>query len=151
MFIGLNDIAKEVQTKVHGLNLQLKRFKRHENLVLKLKENEISLAYLEVKSFEKSLGPLNKKIQEFKQIRESNKAKENIHDVKLNRLRDEYNNQDKELISFQNELNSLKEILDKTNQNVLIAIEQKKSTIEMIVRSSRIESNILKQYIYLTW
>ena len=130
----INDIAIEVQTKVQGLNLQLKRFKRHENLVLKLKENEISLAYLEVKSFEESLGPLNKKIQEFKLVRESNKTKENIHDVKLNRLRDEYNNQDKELISFQNELNSLKEMLDKTNQNVLIATEQKKSTIETVVR-----------------
>ena len=57
----INDIAIEVQTKVQGLNLQLKRFKRHENLVLKLKENEISLAYLEVKSFEELLGPLNEK------------------------------------------------------------------------------------------
>ena len=91
----INDIILEVKTKVHGLILQLKRFKRHENLTRYLKESEISLAFLKIVNYEELAKPLYKKIEEFKRIRESKETKESIHEAKLVRLREVYQQQDK--------------------------------------------------------
>ncbi len=47
----INDIVQEVEQKVHSLNLQLKRFKRHEKLSDELKEKELSLAFIKIHDY----------------------------------------------------------------------------------------------------
>ena len=130
----INDIILEVKTKVHGLNLQLKRFKRHENMTRNLKESEISLAFLKIVNYEELAKPLYKKIEEFKRIRESKETKESIHEAKLVRLREVYQQQDKELISLQDELKTLEEERDEYHQNVLVYTEQKRSAESTLER-----------------
>jgi chromosome segregation protein len=124
----------EVKTKVHGLNLQLKRFKRHENMTKYLKESEISLAFLKIVRYEELARPLYKKIEEFKRIRKSKETKESIHEAKLVRLREVYQQQDRELISLQDELKTLEEERDEYHQNVLVYTEQKRSAESTLER-----------------
>ena len=130
----INDIILEVKTKVHGLNLQLKRFKRHENMTKYLKESEISLAFLKIVRYEELARPLYKKIEEFKRIRKSKETKESIHEAKLVRLREVYQQQDRELISLQDELKTLEEERDEYHQNVLVYTEQKRSAESTLER-----------------
>ena len=130
----INDIILEVKSKVHGLNLQLKRFKRHEKMTRHLKDNEISLAFLRIVHYDDLAKPLYKKIEEFKQIRESKETRESVHEAKLTRLREVYQQQDKELISLQGELKILEKERDENRRNVLVCSEQKRSTQSTLER-----------------
>ncbi len=47
----INDIINEVDTKVKGLNLQLKRFKRHATLAESLKSNALDLSTLQINKY----------------------------------------------------------------------------------------------------
>ena len=68
---NINNIIAEVESKVNALNLQLKRFKRHEKLTIDLKENDILLATIQARRFDDLSAPLLDKIALMKQKRES--------------------------------------------------------------------------------
>ena len=67
----INDIIAEVEQKVRTLELQLKRFKRHEILTENLEENDLALAYLKKFKYRSLIAPQQKKIKEFIHLRKS--------------------------------------------------------------------------------
>ncbi|HIA78875.1 MAG TPA: chromosome segregation protein SMC, partial [Candidatus Marinimicrobia bacterium] len=54
----INDIITEIEQKVYGLELQLKRFKRHEKLAEKLQQKDLARAFLQVKRYQNVIAPL---------------------------------------------------------------------------------------------
>jgi len=142
----IGDIILEVETKVHGLNLQLKRFKRHAKLTEDLKDYDISLAYLRTKKYTQLSKPLQTKINEYKNIHESKSTKESIHDAEILRLNEAYKSQEKELSGLQDELSQLEVQRDTLRQTSLVNAEKLRSadsTIERLAIEKR--SNESKQ------
>ncbi len=123
----IGDIILEVETKVHGLQLQLKRFKRHAKLTEDLKTSEIALAYLQTNRFIELGKPLYRKIIEYKTIRESNTSQENIHESQLERLGQTYKQQEQELSEIQQELHSYEENRENLKQIILVNTEKSNS------------------------
>ena len=67
----INDVISEVEQKVHGLALQLKRFKRHEKLTLDLREKDMQLAFLRVDKSRGIMNPLQQEIKDFNHLKSS--------------------------------------------------------------------------------
>ena len=91
----LNDIISEVDTKVNGLQLQMKRFKRHESLVEKLKANELQLASIKVKKLKNEIEPLIKVISEIKNNKDSTNSNQQLFEGSLRKLRSDFEIQQK--------------------------------------------------------
>ncbi|MBL7059584.1 MAG: chromosome segregation protein SMC [Candidatus Marinimicrobia bacterium] len=142
----IGDIILEVETKVHGLNLQLKRFKRHAKLTEDLKDYDLSLAYLRTIKYTQLSKPLQTKINEYINIRESKSTKESIHDAEIKRLNEAYKSQEKELSGLQDDLSQLEVQRDTLRQTSLVNAEKLRSadsTIERLAIEKR--SNESKQ------
>ena len=130
----INDIISEVDTKVKGLNLQLKRFKRHATIVENLKENELDLSSLQINKFLELSRPLRKKIDEYSHLRESKVSDQNIQESELIKLRKTYSDQETKIQSIRKEINLLDENREDARQKVLIWQEQNKSAEKDIER-----------------
>ena len=59
----VNDIINEVEKKVQGLQLQMKRYKRHAKIIDKVKEKEINLASIKNQNIYNELDPLRKSLR----------------------------------------------------------------------------------------
>ncbi len=67
----ISDVISEVEQKVHGLELQLKRFKRHEKLTEQLREKDIELAFLKIDRYRGVMLPLEQEIKEYNHLKAS--------------------------------------------------------------------------------
>ena len=123
----INDIVQEVEQKVHSLNLQLKRFKRHEKLNEELKDKEIALAYIKVHNHEVEISPLRKQVLEFLHLKDEKVSDENIHEKKLAQLKKLYVEQQSDLLSLQKALSALEEDRESFQNNILVWSEQDKA------------------------
>ena len=120
----INDIVQEVEQKVQGLNLQLKRFKRHEKLNEELKGKEIGLAFIKIHDQESQIAPLRKEVEEFLHLKDEKTSDTNIHEKKLNHLKELYNEQQSELQSIQKALRSLEVDRELAQNNILVWSEK---------------------------
>tara|TARA_Y100000590_G_scaffold70909_1_gene77727 strand:+ start:2605 stop:6123 length:3519 start_codon:yes stop_codon:yes gene_type:complete len=137
----INDIIAEVEQKVRTLELQLKRFKRHETLSQNLEENDLKLAYLQVFRYRSIITPLNKKIKEFKHLRESRSSKSSTYEMKLNKFRDTYHLQEAELQKLQIALKELNENREKIRNNILVWNEKGRGAMLTVDRLNRESQN----------
>lgn len=131
---NINNIIAEVETKVHGLNLQLKRFKRHEKLTINLKEKDIQLATIQLKRIEDQVAPIMNQLRQLQQTRESHTTEEHLHEKELNQLRKAFQASLKELEEIQSELQTLESERDQFQQNNLVWNEQIRSAEAAIGR-----------------
>ncbi|MBC8345075.1 MAG: chromosome segregation protein SMC [Candidatus Marinimicrobia bacterium] len=142
----VDDIAMEVEQKVNGLNLQLKRFKRHEKLSDELKEKELGLAFIRVHDYDSEMRPLRQRVLEFTHLKDEKASDTSQHEKELNRLKNIYSQQQIELNSLQSALREMEEKRESVRNNVLIWSEQDKAkdaTIQRLNRES--ESNAEKK------
>ena len=123
----INDIISEVEAKVKGLNLQLKRFKRHAVLVEKLQNYEIDLGTLRINKYRKLSAPLREKIAEYAHLRETKVTDQNEQESELNVLKDKYSKQEADLQVLRKSINALDDKREDAKQKVLIWQEQNKS------------------------
>jgi len=123
----INDIISEVDAKVKGLNLQLKRFKRHATLVDKLRESEIDLSTLQINRYFDLSSPLRKKIKEYSHLREEKVSDQDIQESELNRLKETYSTREKEIRDIREIISNLNSNREDSRQKVLIWQEQNKS------------------------
>ncbi|NOZ03703.1 MAG: chromosome segregation protein SMC [FCB group bacterium] len=130
----INDIITEVESKVRSLNLQLKRFKRHAKLKEKLKEKEIALATIQILKYNALAEPLRLKIKEFRHLRESKTAEEDVREAELLNLQKTYQEYEKELTSLQSALDELENEREQVRQNVLVWTEQIRSAVNAVNR-----------------
>lgn len=144
----ISDIIAEVEQKVHGLALQLKRFERHAKLTEKLKNSEIALAFLQVNRLLEQTSPLQTKITELQYLRESKATEGSIHEKELNQLQEIYQSQSGELSTQQDALNSLNHQRESLQNDLLVWTEQNRSseqTINRLNSEKRNNSNKIDQ------
>ena len=142
----VDDIAQEVEQKVNGLNLQLKRFKRHEKLSDELKEKEVALAFIRVHDYESDISPLRKRVLEFTHLKNEKATDTSQHEKELIHLKSIYSEQQTELNSLQSALRKMEEERESFRHNVLVWSEQDKATEATIQRLQReSESNVQKK------
>jgi len=130
----INDIISEVDAKVKGLNLQLKRFKRHASLVEKLRENELDLSTLQINKYLELSNPLRKKIEEYSHLRKEKVSDQDVQESELVKLKDTYSQQEIELQSIRKEISKLDDKREDYRQKVVIWQEQNKSADKDIDR-----------------
>lgn len=123
----IGDIILEVESKVHALQLQLKRFKRHAKLTENLRESEIALAFLQTTRYIELAKPLHQKITEYKSIRESNTSKEHSHESQLEQLGRTYKQQEQELSEIQERLREFEDKRENCKQIILVNAEKSNS------------------------
>ena len=133
----INDILLEVEQKVNGLGLQLKRFKRHSTLTEELENKDISLAFLQVLRLESLMYPIEEKIKEYKHIRESKSLQNSAYEKELIKLRSAYKKQENELSSIQILMNELNEKREKQRNSILVLSEQGRGALLTIDRLER--------------
>ena len=138
----VNDIINEVDTKVKGLNLQLKRFKRHAILVESLKSNQIDLSTLQIKKYLYASEPLRKKIEEYSHLRDAKVSDQDFNETELTKLRELYDEQVGEINQIRSDLSKRDEDREDARQKILIWQEKNRSGDETIERlKNETESN----------
>ena len=130
----INDVISEVEQKVHGLELQLKRFKRHENLSHQLREKDIELAFLKVDKYQNIMSPLEQEIKDYNHLKSSKTDKSSQYEEVLEKNRLIYKGQEDELNALQSKLLTLTENRQEVRQNILIWTEKGNSTSLSIER-----------------
>ena len=130
----INDVISEVEQKVHGLELQLKRFKRHENLTHQLREKDIELAFLKVDKYQNIMSPLKQEIKDYNHLKSSKTDKSSKYEEVLEKNRLVYKEQEDELNALQSKLLTLTENRQEVRQNILIWTEKGNSTSLSIER-----------------
>jgi len=130
----INDIVQEVEQKVHSLNLQLKRFKRHEKLSDELKEKELSLAFIKIHDYKIEINPLSQRVKDSQHLKDEAKTDTSIHEKELDQLKTLYGEQQSELNALQTSLQSLEEEREQSQNNVLVWSEKDRSADSNIER-----------------
>lgn len=125
----INDIILEVEQKVNGLLLQLKRYKRHAALKEKLRDSEINLAFLQNFRLQSEIIPIKESIKKYKELKESKASKTSTYQKKIILLQDKYKKQEDELKEMQNFLSDLDKNREKTRSNILILSEKGKGAL----------------------
>ena len=123
----INDIVQEVEQQVHSLNLQLKRFNRHEKLTANLFENEIALSFIKIHEYKSELIPLRKNVSESQTLKNEKSSDTSLLEKELEEIKKTYMSQQQELQLKQTYLQKLEKDRELAQNNVLIWNEQFKS------------------------
>ena len=130
----INDIVQEVEQKVYSLNLQLKRFKRHEKLSEELKEKELSLAFIKIHEYNVEISPIRQRVKDYQHLKDETKTDTSLHEEQLNQLKALYSEQQGELNDLQASLKSLEEKRELLQNDVLVCSEKDRSAESNIRR-----------------
>ena len=137
----VQDIIAEVEQKVHHLELQLKRFKRHATLTESLEIKDKELAYVQVHRFQSLILPLKKRIDEYRHLRESKSSQSSIHEEDMKNLRDAYKSQESELNEFQVAMDEMNTQRESFRNQILVSQEQGRGALLTIERLEREKSS----------
>ena len=137
----IQDIIAEVEQKVHHLELQLKRFKRHATLTETLQTSDKELAYLQVHRLQSIIAPLISRIEEYRHIRETKSSESSIHEKELDQLRETYKSQESELNDLQVTMDDMNEKRESLRNKILVCSEQKRGSLLTIDRLDREKAN----------
>ena len=124
----VNDIVQEVEQKAKSLNLQLKRFKRHEKLSKELFEVENELAYIKVHDYESELIPLKKNVSDTQSLKNEKTSDTSLLESELGVVKVTYKEQQEDLRKKQSHLQDLEKTRSDAQNNILIWNEQHKSS-----------------------
>ena len=114
----IDDIIIEIGMQVKSLELQLKRFKRHEKLSIQLQEVEIKLASAKIIELEKTIKPLESLLKKKNTLLKKNTSKKESESVELTDARDFY-------LSEKDILDKMKVNVDNLTENLLKEVQTK--------------------------
>ncbi len=114
----IDDIIVEIQLQVKALDLQLKRFKRHEKLSSELKELEIDLSSARIMDLDNIIVPLESMLKKKNTLLKKNTSKKEVESVEFDNARDAY-------LKEKEELSIMKAKIDKLTENLLSEIQEK--------------------------
>ena len=137
----VQDIIAEVEQKVHHLELQLKRFKRHATLTETLEIKDKELAYVQVHRFESLILPLKKRIDEYRHLRKSKSTQSSAHEEDMKSLRDAYKSQESELNDFQVAMDEMNAQRESLRNQILVSNEQGRGALLTVERLEREKSS----------
>ena len=107
----IDDIIVEIQIQVKALDLQLKRFKRHEKLTNELQELELDLASARVADLANIIAPLEEMLKKKNKLLQKNTSKKEVESVEFDNARDSYLNEKESLSKMKAKVDSLTEKL----------------------------------------
>ena len=107
----IDDIIVEIQIQVKALDLQLKRFKRHEKLTNELQELELDLASARVADLANIIAPLEEMLKKKNKLLQKNTSKKEVESVEFDNARDSYLNEKEALSKMKAKVDSLTEKL----------------------------------------
>ena len=114
----IDDIIVEIEIQVKALDLQLKRFKRHEKLTNELKDLELDLASARINDLNNIIAPLEEMLKKKNKVLQKNTSKKEVESVEFDNSRNEYLNE-KEFLS------KMKAKVDKLTEKLLSEIQEK--------------------------
>ena len=114
----IDDIILEIQIQVKALDLQLKRFKRHEKLTAELKSLEINLSSARIIDLDNIINPLEVMLKEKNKLLKKNTSKKEVKSVEFDRARDNY-------LKEKESLSKKKAKVDKLTEKLLSEIQEK--------------------------
>jgi len=114
----IDDIILEIEMQVKSLELQLKRFKRHEKLSSQIKDIEINLASAKIIDLEKGIKPLESLLKKKNTLLKKNISKKESESVELKDARDFYL-AEKEIVE------KMKVDVDNLTENLLKEVQAK--------------------------
>ena len=141
----IKDIIAEIEQKVRSLELQLKRFKRHATLSETLEKKDLELAFLQIHRFQSKVAPMQEKIAEYQHLRESKTSETSIHEKELNKLKEQYKNQENMLNELHTLMDDLNEKRESIRNNILVSSEKARGSILTVERLGREKSNNFKK------
>ena len=114
----IDDIIMEIEMQVKSLELQLKRFKRHEKLSSQMKDIEINLASAKIIDLEKGIKPLESLLKKKNTLLKKNTSKKESESVELKDARSFYL-AEKEIVE------KMKVDVDNLTENLLKEVQTK--------------------------
>ena len=114
----IDDIIIEIEMQVKSLELQLKRFKRHEKLSKKLQELEIEFAQSKITDLNKQIKPLQSLLNKKNKVLDKNSSKKKLENLDLAGAKKEY-------LKKKEELNKAQQKVDDLTAELLSKVEQK--------------------------
>ena len=114
----IDDIIVEIQIQVKALDLQLKRFKRHEKLTNELQELEIDLASARVNDLANIVTPLEEMLKKKNKLLQKNTSKKEVESVEFDNARDLY-------LKEKESLSKMKAKVDNLTEKLLSEIQEK--------------------------
>ena len=136
----IKDIIVEVEQKVHHLELQLKRFKRHATLNENLERKDKELAFLQVHRYKSQIAPIQSRIDEYRHLRESKSTASSTYEKDLLKLRDTYKAQAAELHELQVVMDKLMDNRESLRNSILLSAEKSRGALLTIERLEREKS-----------
>ena len=130
----VTDISSEVEAKVKGLQLQLKRFDRHIVLTNKLKDRELEVAFIKKNALFQSLKPLEQKVGNVKLEMSNQTDHDQGQEDVLKKLQETYKEHQNELEQIQTELDEISNARQESHNKILVLNEQIKSSQQTVSR-----------------
>ena len=110
-----------------------------------LEDNDLALAYLKKFRYRSLIAPQQKKIKEFKHLRESKNTESSIHEQELNQFRETYRIQEIELNDLQINMTELNENREAIRNKILVWTEQGRGALLTVDRLNRETDNNRKK------
>ena len=114
----IDDIILEIEIQVKALDLQLKRFKRHEKLTSELKELELDLASARMTDLETVILPLEEMLKKKNKVLQKTNSKKEVESVEFDNSREAY-------LKEKESLATMKAKVDKLTEKLLLEIQEK--------------------------
>ena len=114
----IDDIILEIEIQVKALDLQLKRFKRHEKLTRELKELELDLASARITDLENVILPLEEMLKKKNKVLQKTTSKKEVESVEFDNSREAY-------LKEKESLATMKAKVDKLTEKLLSEIQEK--------------------------
>ena len=114
----IDDFILEIEIQVKALDLQLKRFKRHEKLTSELKELELDLASARMTDLENVILPLEEMLKKKNKVLQKTNSKKEVESVEFDNSREAY-------LKEKESLATMKANVDKLTEKLLLEIQEK--------------------------
>ena len=114
----IDDIILEIEIQVKALDLQLKRFKRHEKLTSELKELELDLASARMTDLENVILPLEEMLKKKNKVLQKTTSEKEVESVEFDNSREAY-------LKEKESLATMKAKVDKLTEKLLLEIQEK--------------------------
>ncbi|MFC1481490.1 chromosome segregation protein SMC [Candidatus Neomarinimicrobiota bacterium] len=131
----VNDIIGEVDTKVRGLGLQLKRFERYKRLSNEIKDTDILLAKVRITDLREKIKPLSDTITSGSQTQDDGATAIAKDEGKLSELRQAYEIREQALSKVRIELAEVVEQLNRSQRDTVMWQEQLHSNQALVERA----------------
>jgi len=130
--LRVNDIISEIEKNLKTLNLQMKRYSRHESLLVKLKEKELLLASIEIQGLINEKKSINKELEIRNQDQDLLKKQLLLDEKKILEFQKKQDLKRLEINDVKNKIITINESINNFNNSIIKYSENQKYNISQI-------------------